>query len=167
MKKEMEAAVAEAVEIVENGVEKLPVNGADVTAVAEKLETSAASMVAAVRRVLMAGVGVFALTKDEVEDFVGKLIERGELAEHDGRRQIREVLHRQREEAAEVADKVEDVAEKVQEGAGKQFTRAESMVDQRIESILSRLNVPTKGDIDALSQKITLLAEKVDALKNG
>jgi poly(hydroxyalkanoate) granule-associated protein len=124
-------------------------------------------MVAAVRRVLMAGVGVVVLTKDEIEDFVSKLIERGEIAEQDGRRLIREVLHRQREEAAEVADKVEGVAEKMQEETGKQITRAESMLDQRIEAILGRLNVPSKSDIDALSQKIAMLAEKVDALKNG
>jgi poly(hydroxyalkanoate) granule-associated protein len=65
-----------------------------------------------------------------------------------------------------VADKVEGVAEKMQEETGKQITRAESMLDQRIESILSRLNVPSKSDIDTLSQKISLLAEKVDALKN-
>jgi poly(hydroxyalkanoate) granule-associated protein len=163
MEKEMEAAVAEAVEIVEKGAEEAQSTGAEM---AEAAEHAATGMVAAVRRVLMAGVGVVVLTKDEIEDFVSKLIERGEIAEQDGRRLIREVLHRQREEAAEVADKVEGVAEKMQEETGKQITRAESMLDQRIESILSRLNVPSKSDIDTLSQKISLLAEKVDALKN-
>jgi poly(hydroxyalkanoate) granule-associated protein len=164
MEKEMEAAVAEAVEIVEKGVEDMPDGGAKM---AEAAEHTATGMLAAVRRVLMAGVGVVVLTKDEIEDFVSKLIERGEIAEQDGRRLIREVLHRQREEAAEVATKVEGVAEKMQDETGKQITRAESMLDQRIESILGRLNVPSKSDIDALSQKISLLAEKVDALKNG
>ena len=164
MKKEMEAAVAEAVEIVEKGVEETP---AAVTETAETVEQSATGMVAAVRRILMAGVGVVVLTKDEIEDFVGKLIERGEIAEQDGRRLVREVLHRQRNGAEEMVDKVEGVAEKMQEETGKQITRAESMMDQRIEGILGRLNVPTKGDIDALSEKISLLAEKVDALRHG
>lgn len=164
MKKDMEAAVAEAEEIMESGVEEMP---AEVTEAVEAAQQTATGMVAAVRRVLMAGVGVVVLTKDEIEDFVARLIERGEIAEQDGRRLVREVLHRQREEAAEVADKVEDVAEKVQEETGKQITRAESMLDQRIEGILGRLNVPTKGDIDALSEKISLLAEKVDALRQG
>ncbi len=157
MKKEMEAAVAEAVEIVESGVEEMPEAAAEM---AEHDEHAAGGMVAAVRRVLMAGVGVMVLTKDEIEEFVGKLIDRGEIAEQDGRRLISEVLHRRRGQA-------EEVAEKVQEETEKQVVRAESMIDQRIESILGRLNVPTKGDIDALSQKISLLAEKVDALKNG
>ena len=164
MKKDMEAAVAEAVEIVEGGVEEMSI---EATEAVDAAEQTATGMVAAVRRILMAGVGVVVLTKDEIEDFVGKLIERGEIAEHDGRRLIRDVLHRQREEASEVADKVEGVAEKMQEETGKQITRAESMMDQRIESILGRLNVPSKGDIDALSEKISLLAEKVDAVRHG
>jgi len=155
MKKDMEAAVAEAVEIVESGMDEMPV-----AEVQETSEQATAGMVAAVRRVLMAGVGVVALTKDEIEDFVGKLIERGEIAEQDGRRLVSEVLHRRRDKAGEVADKVQEETE-------KQVMRAESMLDQRIESILGRLNVPTKGDIDSLSEKISLLAEKVDALKNG
>jgi len=164
MQKEMEAAVAEAEEIMESGVEEMSANVAEM---AEAAERAATGMVAAVRRVLMAGVGVVVLTKDEIEDFVGKLIERGEIAEQDGRRLVREVLHRQRNGAEEVVDKVEGVAEKMQEETGKQITRAESMMDQRIEGILGRLNVPTKGDIDALSEKISLLAEKVDALRHG
>jgi poly(hydroxyalkanoate) granule-associated protein len=157
MQEKMEAAVAEAVEIMESGVEET----------LETAEHASAGMVAAVRRILMAGVGVVVLTKDEVEDFVGKLIERGQIAEQDGRRLVSEVLHRRRDQAEEVAGKVEDVAEKVQVETEKQVSRAESMLDHRIESILGRLNVPTKSDIDLLSEKISLLAEKVDALRNG
>ena len=156
MQEHMEAAVAEAVEIIESGVEEMP----------EQVEQASAGMVAAVRRVLMAGVGMVALTKDEIEDFVGKLIERGEIAEQDGRRLVSEVLHRRRDKAGEMAGKVEEVAEKVQGETEKQVARAESMLDQRIEGILGRLNVPTKSDIDLLSEKISLLAEKVDALRN-
>lgn len=155
MTKEMESAVAEAVAIVEEHAEEIMDQPVDTN----EPEKAAAGMVASVRRVLMAGVGVVVLTKEEVEDFVAKLIERGEIAEQDGRRLVRDVLHRRRDEAEVMADKVQEETE-------KQLTRAESMLDQRIESILGRLNVPTKGDIDQLSAKITLLAEKVDALKN-
>jgi poly(hydroxyalkanoate) granule-associated protein len=163
MAKQTETAIAEAVEVIEESVEQTLGEEIDLA----EAEQTATGMVAAVRRVLMAGVGVMVLTKDEIEDFVAKLIERGEIAEQDGRRLIREVLHRQREEAAQVTEKVEDVTEKVQEETEKQITRAESMLDQRIEGILGRLNVPSKSDIDALSEKISLLAEKVDALRNG
>jgi poly(hydroxyalkanoate) granule-associated protein len=43
----------------------------------------------------------------------------------------------------------------------------EEELDQRVEQVLHRLNVPTKKDIDALSEKITILTEKLDALKES
>lgn len=160
MAKNMKKTVEEAVEKMEKNVEKVQ---ADMAAVVEQVTGSDhenSSILAATRRVLMAGVGVVALTKDEIEDFVTKLIERGEIAEQDGVRLVRDVLHRRREDVGEMADKMQEETE-------KQFSRAESMLDQRIESILGRLNVPSKLDIDMLSDKISLLADKVDALKNS
>jgi poly(hydroxyalkanoate) granule-associated protein len=116
---------------------------------------TATTMTAAVRRVLLAAVGAVALTKDEIEDFVGKLVERGEIAEQDGRKLVKDVLARRHTETERVTEQVTE-----------QFGKAESVLDERIESILARLNVPTKSDIDALSEKISSLAAKVDALKN-
>lgn len=45
--------------------------------------------------------------------------------------------------------------------------KAEAILDERIEGILTRLNVPTKSDIDTLSKKISDLSAKVDALKQS
>jgi poly(hydroxyalkanoate) granule-associated protein len=117
---------------------------------------AASGMTAAVRKVLLASVGAMALTKDEIEDFVGKLVERGEIAEQDGRKLLKDVMARRREHAEEAQEEVE-----------AQVAKTESMIDQRIEGILARLNVPTKTDIDTLSEKISALAEKVDSLKNA
>ncbi len=116
---------------------------------------TATTMTATVRRVLLAAVGAVALTKDEIEDFVNKLVERGEIAEQDGRKLVKDVLARRHTETERVTEQVTE-----------QLSKAESMLDERIESILARLNVPTKSDIDALSEKIATLAAKVDALKN-
>lgn len=148
MQKKFESAISDVVETTKNSVEELP----------EMMEQTAVTMLSAVRRVLLASVGAVALTRDEIEDFVTHLVERGEIAEQDGRRLVRETLRRQRSE-------VEDIAEKVQEGTEKRMSRAENALDQRIETVLGRLNVPSKGDIDLLSEKISMLADKVDALK--
>jgi poly(hydroxyalkanoate) granule-associated protein len=133
-------------------VEKIP--GAEEAQT--KVKETAGSMTAAVRKVLLAGVGAVALTKDEIEDFVAKLVERGEIAEQDGRRLVKDVLARRREQA-----------EKVEATVEVQVEKAESTLDQRIEGMLTRLNVPTKSDIDELSSKISILAEKVDALQKS
>jgi poly(hydroxyalkanoate) granule-associated protein len=160
--------VSETIEVVTNGTDQMVLVEEDVETVESK--EAGSSMVAMVRKVLQAGVGAFALTKDEVEDFVSKLVERGEIAEQDGRRLVRDVLSRRRHDAEDVATKVQEETHKqvgkVHDETEKQIAKAESMIDQRIEGMLGRLNIPTKHDIDLLSQKIALLADKVDALKN-
>lgn len=160
--------VSETIEIVNNGVDQIALVEEDIETA--DLKEGGMSMVAMVRKVLQAGVGAFALTKDEVEDFVSKLVERGEIAEQDGRRLVREVLARRRGDAEDAATKVQEETRsrfgEIQDETKQQIAKAETMIDQRIEGILGRLNIPTKHDIDLLSQKIALLAEKVDALKD-
>lgn len=97
----------------------------------------------AARKVLLAGIGAVALAQEEIEDFVNKLVERGEIAEKDGKKLVREVLDRRKKDAEKAQD---------------EFTK-------QVEEILDRMNVPTKADIDALGEKISALASKVDDLK--
>jgi poly(hydroxyalkanoate) granule-associated protein len=99
----------------------------------------------AARKVLLAGIGAFALAQDEIEDFVNRLIERGEIAEKDGRKLIREVMDRRKKDAE----------------------KAEDQVGKRVEEVLDRMNVPTKSDIEVLGDKIAALSKKVDELKKA
>lgn len=99
----------------------------------------------AARKVLLAGIGAVALAQDEMEDFVNKLVERGEIAEKDGKKLVNEVMDRRK----------------------KQAEKAEDEVTKRVEEILDRMNVPTKADIEALGDKIAVLAKKVDELKKA
>ena len=96
-----------------------------------------------VRRVLRAGLGAAAMTQENAENFIDKLIERGELAEQDGRKLIEELKERRQKRARAV----------------------EEALGQRLEEALARLNVPSKSDIEALSAKITRLTEKVEELE--
>lgn len=113
--------------------------------VEETTETERNSFVEMARKVLMAGIGAVALAQDEAETFINKLVERGEIAEKDARKLIEELIDRRKNDAK----------------------KAETEIDKRVEDLLSRMNVPTKADIDALSAKITALTEKVDQLKKG
>ena len=97
----------------------------------------------AARKVLLAGIGAVALAQEEIEDFVSKLVERGEIAEKDGKKLVREVMDRRK----------------------KETEKAEDEFSKRIEDILDRMNVPTKADIELLSEKISALSKKVDELK--
>ena len=95
------------------------------------------------RKVVLASMGAMALAQEELEQFVGKLVERGEIAEKEGKKLVREAMEKRK----------------------KETKKAEGELDKRMEEILARMNVPSKGDIDALSAKITALTKKVDELK--
>lgn len=112
----------------------------------EELTESANTFLSGLRRVLMAAIGAVALTQEQIEDFVGKLVERGEIADGDARNLLSDIFDRRK--------KI------VLDGTKK----AEETVDKRIEFLLSRVNVPTKTEIDALSDKIAELSRKVDQL---
>jgi poly(hydroxyalkanoate) granule-associated protein len=99
-------------------------------------------MVATARKILMASIGAVTLAQEEIETFINQLVERGEVAERDGRRLLSDVMERRKNQVKEV----------------------ESDLEARIEDVLSRLNVPTKADIEALASKIMSLTRKVDGL---
>jgi poly(hydroxyalkanoate) granule-associated protein len=108
-----------------------------------KEETS--PLMETVRKIMLAGVGAVALAQDEIEELVNKFVERGEIAEKDGRKLVRELRDRRKKEAE----------------------KAEDEVSKRVEDILARMNVPTKADIEALGEKIAALSKKVDELKKA
>ena len=94
----------------------------------------------ALHRVALATVGTFALVGDELEHFINKAIERGQIAEKDARKQMQDVTEKRK--------------------------GAEKGVDKRFEELVARLNIPTKNDINTLNEKIADLTKKVDSLKN-
>jgi polyhydroxyalkanoate synthesis regulator phasin len=94
------------------------------------------------RKVVLAGFGAVGLAQDELEEFVNRLVERGEIAEKDARKLMHEVTDKRRKSA-------------------------EKEMDKRLDDVLERMNVPSKSDIEALSHKITALTHKVDELKKA
>ena len=95
------------------------------------------------RKVVLASMGAVALAQEELEQFIAKLVERGEIAEKEGKKLVSEAMDKRK----------------------KETKKAESELDKRMEELLARMNVPSKSDIDALSAKITALTKKVDELK--
>ncbi len=99
-----------------------------------------------VRNVLLAAIGTVALGKEEIEAIVSRLVERGEIAEKDGREMITDLFERRPKELPKPEIKVEGV------------------LDGRVEGILSRMNVPSRSDVEELGKKIADLSRKVDDL---
>lgn len=98
------------------------------------------------RKVLLAGIGAVALAQDEIEEFIDKLIERGEIAEKDGKQLVSEIMERRKN---------------IQKKTGDEVSKT---VNKQVEQILQRMDIPSKADIDSLSKKIAELSEKIDEL---
>jgi len=95
-----------------------------------------------IRKVMLAGIGAAALAQEEAESFILKLIEKGELAEKDGRVLMKDMREKRRQ-------------------------KAEEAIENRITSLIERMKIPTKTDIEDLSEKIAEISKKVDDLKAG
>jgi poly(hydroxyalkanoate) granule-associated protein len=120
-------------------------------------QVEANPLVGLIHRVLLAGVGAVALAQDEMEEFINRLVERGEIAEADGKRILRDVMEQRRKDI----EKAQKTASEYAENPRKAVDDAE----KRIEAVMVKMNIPTKEEIEALSAKITALTKKVDELK--
>jgi poly(hydroxyalkanoate) granule-associated protein len=100
------------------------------------------------RRLLLASIGAVAMTADEVNNTVNKLVARGELAQKDGEKVMREVQDRVRQSRP----RPDELEQRIETG---------------IEQFLNRLNIPSKRDIDELSTKIAQLNARVEELRKS
>jgi polyhydroxyalkanoate synthesis regulator phasin len=111
----------------------------------EEVIVEEASILESLRRVLLASIGVVALTIEEMGELVDTLVERGEIAEQEGKKLVNEL----KEKRQKKTDEAEDVA------------------STRMREMMERMDIPTKSDIDDLSAKIATLSKKVDELKKA
>ena len=86
---------------------------------------------------------------------MARLVERGEVAEVDLQKMINELRAQRECNEAEAAKTRSEVVKK-----------ASTTIEDSVETILTRLNVPNKSDIEDLSRKIGHLNEKVSALNH-
>ncbi len=109
----------------------------------EEVVIEETSILDSLRRVLLASVGVVALTIEEIGELVDKLVERGEIAEQEGKKLISEIKDKRK----------------------KKTDEAEDLAATRMREVMDKMDIPTKSDIEDLSAKIATLSKKVDELK--
>ncbi|ACL23016.1 MULTISPECIES: phasin family protein [Chloroflexus] len=107
-----------------------------------------------VRKLILAGIGAFALSREEAEAFINRLVERGELAQKDAQKLFEEAAERFRKTALPQVDPMQT-----------NLNNLAAQVETGFEQFLNRLNIPSKRDIDELSAKIAQLAARVEELR--
>jgi poly(hydroxyalkanoate) granule-associated protein len=113
--------------------------------VEESIDKSEHQMLEMLRRMFLATIGAAVIAQEEIEALVNRLVERGEIAEKDGKKLVNEMMAKRKSQTKDVGDEI-----------GK-----------NIEEVLNRMSIPSKADVDALSQKITGLSKKIDELKKS
>jgi polyhydroxyalkanoate synthesis regulator phasin len=99
----------------------------------------------AIRRMMLAGIGAIALKHDEMEEFIDKLVERGEIAKKDA----------------------EELRNEMKEHRKKYLHGEEGYLHKRMQEFLDRLEVPSKSDINELNEKLSELEKKIDRLSKA
>jgi poly(hydroxyalkanoate) granule-associated protein len=154
--KDVADKVIETAKDVQDSIEKSPVTVKAKQTVKDTAEAvQKSSLMEAVHKVLLAGIGAAALAQEEIEDFVNRLVERGEIAEADGKKMMKDVLEKRKQMV------------KMPAKPAVQPKKITSDIEKRIEDLMAKMNIPTKDEIDALSAKITVLTKKVDELKKS
>ena len=98
-------------------------------------------------KLFQAGLGAAMMVQDEVVHLADKLIEQGEVTESKSRKRVDEFVDGRKKETKDMTKKLE-----------KNW-------DKQMVNLLHRMNIPTRGEINTLNNKITRLTKKVDELK--
>ena len=98
-------------------------------------------------KLFQAGLGAVMLVQDEVNSITHKLIEQGEKTEKESRERVDAFVDERKKETKNLSK------------------RAEKNWNKQMETVLHRMNVPTRAEINSLNNKITRLTKKVDELK--
>jgi polyhydroxyalkanoate synthesis regulator phasin len=91
------------------------------------------------RNALLAGFGV----QERVKEFIDELVKKGELSESQGAKLVKEW--------SEKAEKNTDEISK--------------SLNELIEKTLSKMNLPTKSNIDKLDEKINSLSSRIEKIE--
>jgi len=87
---------------------------------------------------LLSGLGVLVLTEEKIEKFIEELTKEGEITQKGKRELLTEIIEKGEEKKKEIEGKIRE----------------------KVENMLSQMNVATKNDIQKLEKRIATLEKK-------
>jgi polyhydroxyalkanoate synthesis regulator phasin len=91
-----------------------------------------------VGKFLLSGLGVLVLTEEKIEKFIEELTKEGEITQKGKKELLTEIIEKGEEKKKEIEGKIRE----------------------KVENILSQMNVATKNDIQKLEKRIGALEKK-------
>ena len=94
-------------------------------------------MLDTMHKILLAGVGLAAMTKDKIDEHVKELVEKGKLSEKEGR---------------QLADDILKKSKQAKEDIQKQ-------VEESVQKVIKTFQMASKHDLDELASRVAKLEE--------
>jgi len=94
-----------------------------------------------IKKTMLTGVGLAAMTRDKIEEMAKELTEKGEMTEKEGRELVDELVKKSEKAKKDLETKMEGIVEKV----------------------LGKMNLATKEDISKLEKRLKRLEKKETA----
>ncbi len=135
--------------------------------VQKELADTATDVKDAAQKVIMAGLGAFAVAEEEGSKLFKKLVKKGEKVELPGLGGER--LRKIREQLAGAADDAQDaVKTRVEDAAyvaGETADKVEDRVQDAVAVVMKRIGVPTRAEISELTASVERLTAHIETLK--
>ena len=115
-------------------------------------------------RVWLAGLGALARAEEEGSRFFRQLVERGEELEGQGKDKASTAMDEARGTMESARGKMQEVGREVRE-RGKQMAQdVGKLVDERVDRMLHRLGVPSRDEIERLTQRVEELNHRIEGM---
>jgi poly(hydroxyalkanoate) granule-associated protein len=98
------------------------------------------------RRIWLAGLGTLSVVEEESTEIFDQLIKKGRLVEEKGRQRMSKTK-------AEIESGTEELSEELAE-----------KLDRQVSGVLQKLGVPSRAQVQDLTQRVEQLSEQVDRL---
>lgn len=97
-------------------------------------------MIDLLKKTLLTGVGVAALTKEKIEELAKDFVEKGKISEQEGKIFVDDLIARS-EESRDAFQK---------------------QVEEKVQSVLSKMNLARQSEVDALKVEIEILQKALN-----
>jgi len=129
----------------------------------QTVEEQRAHVSGAVGKLMLASIGAVALAQESLESLLKRMVERGEQLQEDARKRADELRKKGRQVIGPRMRKIEtalDTAELPSKGDIQ-------LLQDRIAALSTQTDLPSKGDIQSLHDQIAALTVKVDHLSES
>jgi poly(hydroxyalkanoate) granule-associated protein len=109
------------------------------------------------RNVWLAGLGAFSVAQNEGKKVFGTMVNEGQKIEAATRKVVDN-------STKDVRKAVEGRLTLVRDTASEQINKLEKVFENRVSSVLGRLGIPSRDDVQTLSKRVAELSKEVKAL---